>query len=97
MVKRMHKALRNALTLAQRPDGWRVLAHATSRSPVGARPAYGDPRGGSLISVLNRQIADAQLRLRGLSDPLEREAQVRLIAELRKHQKLEFEPQAACA
>ncbi|MEP2530232.1 hypothetical protein [Shimia sp.] len=99
MVKRMHAALLKALRLSERPDGWKHLAATPSRGPDGVRAGrtWSDPHSGSLVSLLNRQIADAQARLKGLSDPVERQSQTRLISELRKHLHLELKPQHVCA
>jgi hypothetical protein len=81
MVKRLHHAIVATLKSAERPDGWRSLAPLARRDARGAI----SPRGDSLASLFNRQIADAQLRLRGMQDCAERRAQMRLIGELQKH------------
>ena len=81
MVKRLHHAIVAALKSADRPDGWRSLAPLARCDGRGAI----SPRGDSLASLLNRQIADAQLRLRGMQDCAERRAQMRLIGELQRH------------
>ncbi|PSL21268.1 hypothetical protein [Shimia abyssi] len=86
MVKRLHRAIVNALKLADTPDGWKRIAQ-----PENMRAGIGrSARELSLVSILNRQIADAQAREKRIVDEGERVAQQRLIAELRKHLNVEL-------
>ncbi len=99
MRKQMHQAIQRALKLAERPGAIAWLAsstHSAKRSGA-SRRAWQAQRADTLISLLNRQIADAQGRLRQLTDPGERRAQIQLIAELKKHLHLEMRPQGVCA
>ena len=92
----MHPAILRALDLAGQQEGTARLAASTGRRRRPDLPVR-DWRTGSLIGLLNRQISDAQGKLRTLTDPGARMAQLRLIAELRKHLLLELPPQRTCA
>ncbi len=99
MPQRLHTAIMRALKLAERPEASKSLAESTSHArdgALGTRQQRQD-RSVSLVSLLNRQIADAQLRLRGLRDLAERQAQMRLIEDLNLHLQRELVPVRVCS
>lgn len=93
----MPKVLRNALKHVEQKNSWQRLARQSSQ-PHAERPReIMNSRSMSLVSILNRQIIDANARLRRLDCPVETENQLRLIAELNKHLRKELQPVAVCA
>lgn len=89
MGVRIHRSLNDALKRAERPGG------RTFFGVVNAL-AKDDTQTVPLVNLLNRQLADAQGRLRQLSDVAERQAQMRLMDDLSRHVDREMAPVRVC-